>query len=166
MYRTAFHQGWQLECERFPSTSWENCQQRLSLYCCPCCIFLQRFPLVSSELIIAKELLKIVVDIKISIAIRTSILALYMSKKAHTVLYVRIVMQHPRWSNRTMVGGVDESKGECKLNRLLSHDACHIRVLADFVPIFFTNQFRKSFFIFKFCSNKFYEPFEFWYIMQ
>ena len=166
MHRTPFHQCRQLECERFSSTCRTDRQQRTPLYSSPSRIFLQRFTLVGPELIIAKELLQIVVDIKISTAIRTPFITSRMSKKMHTILYVRIVVQHPRWSNRTIVGGVYKSKRECKFCWLLSYDFCYVCMFTDFALKFFTNQFCKSFFVISFCSNKFDEPLEFRNVMQ
>ena len=166
MHRATFHQGWQLECERLTTTSRENGQQRLVFHSRSCCILLQRFTLVGSKLIITEELLQVVVDIKISTAIRTTLITSRMSKKTHTILYVRIVVQYPRWSNRTIVGGVYKSKRECKFCWLLSYDSCYVCMFTDFALKFFTNQLCKSYYIISFCSNKFDEPLEFRNVMQ
>lgn len=83
----------------FPPPVGKIANRDFPLHSSPDCVFLQKFTLVGSELIIAKELLQVVVDIKFSTAIVASFLTSRMSKKTHTILYVRKDLQHPRWSN-------------------------------------------------------------------
>ena len=82
--------------------------------CCLRCLFLQRFAVIGTEGIIAKELFQVVMNVEHAVAILAAIGALSMAEHIDDMFYFGIMEEYPTWGNRLVIVCAYESQGVCQ----------------------------------------------------
>ena len=136
------------------------------LYGCAGGVFLQRFSVVSAELIKTKILFQPQMYIKGFVAIRTALGAFSMSQKSHQVFDIRIMMQHPWRSNGAMICGVYQCKRICQFAWVLIYCTLYICMFANSASILRPDSFCQRIFTAYFGIDKRKESLEFVEILQ
>ena len=77
-------------------------------------MFLQRLPLVCTELLVTEESLQVCMYIQETVAVfAVWLLTMPLSQKAYDVFHSRIVAKYPAWSDRPLINRIYQCQSVC-----------------------------------------------------
>ena len=135
MYGAPFHEGGELECERFSAAGGEYCQERLAVDGGAGGVFLEGFAVVGAESVEAEEAFEIGVHVEAVVAVGAALGAACVAEDADHILHVGVIVEYPRRCDRAVVGGAYE--GECvgQLGGVAVDEACNVGVGANLAGV-------------------------------